>query len=255
MNVADTRLHAQLLELARHLRDPAHYPAPANVEPRRLAIYHELLSGNLLRLLGSAFPVCRRLLGEDAWQARVRVFQANHACHTPLFARIPAEFVAHLQMPLPDDPPWLAELAHYEEIELALQTADDEAPAHDPAGDAFTGLPVLSPWARALAYRWPVQRLGAGPLPAMPPEQPTLLLVWRNRTGEVRFSLTSALTSALAFRLLELLAGDPTLTGAAALMQLSTEAGASDTVAFIAGGRKLLRQLRDDDVILGTRLS
>ena len=173
-------LRRQQLQFAHHLRDPDHAPPPPGIEARRLALYRELVLGNLQRMLDAAFPVCRTLLGENAWQARVRHFHARHRCQSPLFARIPAEFVAYLQTPQAEAPAWLVELAHYEAVELTLQTADDPAPAHLAEGDLHTGTPVLSPWLRALAYRWPVHRLGGDRLPEdTPPAMPTLLLVWR----------------------------------------------------------------------------
>ena len=158
-------LRRQQLQFAHHLRDPDHAPPPPGIEARRLALYRELVLGNLQRMLDAAFPVCRTLLGENAWQARVRHFHARHRCQSPLFARIPAEFVAYLQTPQAEAPAWLVELAHYEAVELTLQTADDPAPAHLAEGDLHTGTPVLSPWLRALAYRWPVHRLGGDRLP------------------------------------------------------------------------------------------
>ena len=68
------------------------------------------------------------------------------------------------------DPPWLAELAHYEWVELALQIAERRRlPPHDPDGDLLDGVPVLSPLAWPLAYRWPVHRIGPDSSPSAPP--------------------------------------------------------------------------------------
>ena len=243
-------LRQQQLQFAHYLRDPAHAPPPPGIEARRLALYRELFLGNLQRMLDAAFPVCRALLGESAWQERGRHFYSRHPCRTPLFARIPAEFVAYLQGQQAEAPAWLAELAHYETVELTLQTADDAAPPHLPDGDLQTGTPVLSPWLRLLAYRWPVHRLGGDILPEdTPPATPTLLLAWRAPTGEVNF----AALSPASFRLLEWLAQPQSPSAAEALAQLAGETAATDPAAFIAAGHDLLRQWRRQGILLGTR--
>src|SRR5690606_8722720 len=207
---APPTLRAQQFALSRHLRDPGSVPPPGGIEERRLEIYRELLYNNLQGLLAGNFPVIRRILDEAAWHALVRGFHAQHRSHTPLFTEIGREFVRWLEGRAGEDPalpPWLPELAHYEWVELALQVSDSvpradlrcvEAPGSDPVRLRLGGVPVASPLACARAYRWPAHRLGPGCLPAAVPEAPTLLLVPRDATGEVRF----AQLSPLAFRLL-----------------------------------------------------
>ena len=79
---------------------------------------------------------------------------------TPLFPEIAREFVDFLQARAGQsdcDPPFLAELAHYEWVELALQiseaTVDDLGreplgdPGSSPGQALLDGVPVLSPLA------------------------------------------------------------------------------------------------------------
>ena len=146
-------------------------------------------------------------------------------------------------------PPWLHELAHYEWVELALQIADDELPPHDPGGDLLAGKPVPSPLAWALAYCWPVSRIGPEFQPERAPDAPTLLLVRRDTAGDVHFSELSP----LVYRLLQLLDDDATTSGRAALQALATEAGATDIPAFIGDGTAMLQRLHGEGVLLGTR--
>lgn len=146
-----------------------------------------------------------------------------------------------------NDPAWLHELAHYEWVELALQIADDALPPHDPDGDLLAGKPVPSPLAWALAYCWPVSRIGPQFQPERAPDAPTLLLVRRDAAGDVHFSELSP----LVWRLLALLEGDA-CTGRQALEALASEAGATDITRFMADGAAMLRRLRDEGVILGT---
>ncbi|TYT25383.1 DUF2063 domain-containing protein [Luteimonas viscosa] len=255
---APTTLRAQQVALSRHLRDPATAPPPADIEERRLAIYRELLYNNLQGLLAGNFPVIRRILDDAAWHALVRGFFASHRSHTPLFTEIGREFVRWLETRDGDPPvaPWLPELAHYEWVELALQISDAEPrgdlqtdvdPASDPVQALLDGVPLVSPLAWALAYRWPVHRIGPGFVPEVPPEVPTLLLVRRDASGEVRF----AQLSPLAFRLLELLA-DGARTGRECLQMLASEAG-SDTDSLLGEGGAMLARMRDEGTLLGIR--
>lgn len=248
MSELDRQLHA----FAAHLRNPAQRPPPEGIDDRRLAVYRELFGNNIRTLLAGNFPVICRTLAEDRWTALVRDFFADFRSHTPLFPQIGEEFVRYLQQRQQagaDDPAWLAELAHYEWVELALQISDASAPPHDPQGNLLAGMPVISPLAWPLAYRWPVHAIGPGQLPDEPPATPTLLLVRRDAEGNVHFSELSP----LVYRLLELLDEVPACTGTQALSSLADEAQAADRDAFAQEGAAMLERLRGEGVLLGTR--
>ena len=241
-------LRQQQSAFAAHLRDPAANPPPPGIEPRRMAIYRDLFFNNIAGLLAANFPVIRRTLGEDAWRALVRRFYSTHRSRTPLFPELAREFIRFLeQAPDPGDPPWLRELAHYEWIELAVQIDDSPVPAHDPAGDLLDGIPVLSPWIRALAYDWPVHTIGPDHVPPAAPAAPTLLLVRRDGDGSARF----AAISPLVYRLLELL-GEGGHSGSARLQALAAEAGVDADAGFLAQGATMLERMRAEGTIKGT---
>jgi hypothetical protein len=247
---APERLREQQLELTRHLRDPWHVVAPADIEDRRLAVYRELLFNNIASLLGGNFPVIRKTLGETRWLALVRDFYRDHRSQTPLFPEIAREFLRYLESLPRIDPPFLGELAHYEWVELALQISEariDDTP-HDASGDLLEGTPVLSPLAWPLAYEWPVHRLGPDFQPDAPPPAPTLLLLRREPDGAVRFSELSP----LAYRLLQRLGEQPRLSGRQQLQALAQEAGVPADGGFVTQGLQLLEQMRASGVILGT---
>ncbi len=246
-------MREQQFALARHVRDPRANAPPPCIEDRRLAIYRELFYNNIEGLLAGNFPAIRKTLSDTDWHALVRAFLADHRCRTPLFTEIGREFIRFLESRQEEadsgDPPWLAELAHYEWVELALQISDERIPQHDPQGDLLDGHPQVSPFAWALAYRWPVQRIGPALRPELAPESPTLLLVRRDDHGDVRF----AEISALVYRLLELLGESGEKTGRELLMQLASEAGTADIDAFLDEGTAMLRHLRAEGTLLGTR--
>lgn len=234
------------------LRDPAHAPAPANIEQRRLDIYVELLFNNIEGLLASNFPVIRRLYGDD-WHALVRGFFAEHQSRTPLFLEIGREFLRYIeerQQQGGGDPPFLLELAHYEWAELALSIdeADIAAIAHDPDGDPVHGIPVVSPLAWPLVYRFPVQRIAPDFRPDTAPEQPTLLLLVRDRSDAVGFIEINPLTALLLQKLQE----NTAHTGLECLQALLRENGQDGDAVLLEGGIAVLHELKARQAILGT---
>ena len=242
---APARLRAQQLMFAHHVRDPGQNAPPPGIEERRLRVYRDLFFNSIGGLLAANFPVIRRTLADEAWQALVRAFFTGHRCSTPLFTEVAREFVDWLgtrDAVATGDPPWLAELAHYEWIELALQISDVDEPCRS------SSLLALSPFARALAYAWPVHRIGPAWQPGEAPATPTLLLARRDTAGDVHFSELSP----LVFRLLQLLdAGTGPLTAADALATLALEAGAADDARFAAEGRAMLQRLLDEGPVIG----
>ena len=240
---------------AAHLRDPARN-AVAGIEERRLRIYRDLFYNNVEDCLAGAFPVLRRLSGDEAWHARVRDFYARHRCTAPQFHRVPEEFLRYLESERGDqaeDPPFLRDLAHYEWVELELGIAPVELSPElaDPNGNLLEGQPLLSPLAWTLAYDYPVHRIGPQFQPQAPDAQPTYLIVNRDRSDRVRFLEVNAVTA----RLTGLIEAEPQASGRELLLRIAGELGLADTQAVIAEGARIFEQLRERDIVLGTRRS
>jgi hypothetical protein len=220
-----------------------------------MAIYRDLFFNNMASLLETSFPVLRKLLTQTHWHGMIRDFLIRHRCKTPLFLELPQEFLEYLSNhrapPHGDDPPFLLELAHYEWVELALSVSDDDADPSlaDPNGDLLAGLPVISPLARNLTYRFPVHRIGPDFQPREPDPKQTHLLVYRNRQEQIEFMEINVVTQ----RLLQLLKEDPRLTGLAALRLIAEELRHPNPNQVIAAGMQLMQDLRARSVILGTR--
>jgi hypothetical protein len=241
-------------EFAAHIRDPQRQARPADVDDRRMAVYRELFYSNLEGFLADNFPVVKRVLPARQWHAMARDFLARHRCRTPYFPEIGQEFLSYLQEErdaAAGDPPFLLELAHYEWVELALafSDADRDAPAADPNGDVFTGVPVISPLAWNLSYHYPVHRIGPEFQPRQPGAEPTHLIVYRNRLDRVQFLEINGVTQ----RLLQLLKEHPAWTGGDAVARIAEELQHPRPEAVTAAGRQLLGDLRGRDILLGTR--
>lgn len=240
---------------AAHLRNPERHPAPSDIEERRLTVYRELFFNNINGFLEKGFPVLHRLYDQAGWRRLVRTFFDQHACASPYFLEIPEEFVSFLAgayQPVAEDPPFLAELAHYEWIELVLDTATETVPEQgvQPGGDLLRGVPYLNPLHCVLNYRWPVHRIGPDYRPESPPEQPVWLLVYRNGEAQVAFMEINAVTA----RLLALMQEQPLSSGEQLLERLGEEMRFQDRAALLGFGADLLQQLRQRELILGARL-
>lgn len=232
-------------DLAQHLRDPHHTRRPAGVPVRRMALYNELLFNNVCGFVDSCFPVSRELLGEARWRRLCRTFYRDWPSHTPWFREIPREFVRYLQevhiaQPLPR---WLADLAHYEWAELAVDVMDVALPAHNPQGDLMAQPVCLNPARIDVASPWPVHRIGPAWRPRRP--EPTFLVVFRDAQHAVQFAELNAVTARVLVWL------DEGQTGQQALAQLAREMHHPDPQALMAFGHTLLTDLRAQGVILG----
>jgi len=241
-------------EFAAHIRDPENNAAPAGIEDRRMAIYRDLFFNNLQNLLGSTFPVLKKLCGKNRWHRFIREFMVRHQAQTPYFLEIPKEFLAFLEnehAPEADDFPFLLELAHYEWVELALSvsTDSDDLTAVDPDGDLLEGVPLMSVLAWPLAYRYPVHRISQNFQPTEPGEQPTYLAVYRNLENEISFMELNAVTAGLLEKISK---NDEQKTGRELLTELSRDIN-FDLDELVEHGAQALADLRTANILLGTR--
>lgn len=246
----DTGFQTFQRAFGRHLRDPQHTPRPAGVPVRRMAVYNELLFNNLCGFLNPCFPVCRALLGETRWRRLCRTFYRDWPAYTPWFREIPREFTRYLAggniaQRLPT---WLAELAHYEWAELAVDIMDCPQPVCDPTGDLMHAPIMLNPALMNLAYTWPVHRIG----PDFRPRKAvaTHLVVYRDADDQVQFSEINPVTAQLLSRL----AAQPQ-TGTAACLAIAEALHHPSPERLLAHGAVLLDDLRRQGIVLGVQSS
>jgi hypothetical protein len=234
------------------LRDPQ-LPAPEGVTPQALQVYRRLVYNNIEHTLAGAFPVLRAISSDDDWHARVQRFFAEHRCQNPELRHLAEDFIAWLDASAGErngDPDWLAELCHYEWVELALASDPIELQRKTPQTQfSFERPPLLSPLAWTLSYRYPVHRLNAEYQPQSAPSDATYLIVYRNRSDEVRFMEINALTL-LLIRAIE---SEPELSARDLLNTLAAELETTDPDAIIEAGSTLLNGLVQRDIILGSR--
>jgi len=240
---------------ARHIRDPENAAAPAGVEARRMAIYCDLFYNNVQSFIASSYPVMRRITPDERWHAMVRDYFKRHKSRTPLFHKMPQEFLCYLEHERDccDDPPFLLELAHYEWMELAISLDPREIKQEgiDPDGDMLEGVPVMSPLASLMCYCYPVHRISPDFQPLVPPGQPTWIVVYRDRQYKVGFIELNL----VAARLLELIRLNNGASGRKLLEKIAYELGHPDPEEVISGGLEIMQKLCTKDILLGVSLS
>lgn len=239
---------------AAHIRDPQSVAAPEGIEDRRMGIYRDLFFNNICNFISSNFPVLKTLYEETAWTDLCREFYRDYRCHTPLFPELPREFLKYLQDHRQNhtgDPAFMLELAHYEWVELALsldETDIDDIQV-DPMGDLLTGIPVLSPLVWPLSYQFPVHRIRADFQPVTAPEKATHLLVWRQQDYQVKFMQLNETSMLLVQKLKE----ETDKSGLDLLKAVASDINHPKPDVVIEAGKALLSELKEKQVILGTR--
>ena len=239
---------------AAHIRDPENNPAPSGVEDRRMAIYRELFFNNLHSLLGSTFPIIKKLHKPDKFRSLIRAFMVQHEAQTPYFLEVPQEFLAFLQNEYElqdDDFPFLVELAHYEWVELALSVSEEvnDTTKVDPDGDLLQRIPVRSVLAWTYAYQYPVHRISKDYQPTKPGEALTFLVVCRKANDGMDFLELNPVTA----RLLELIEANEQDSGRELLLKLADEINYPDVEALLQHGAEAMQQMRQTEILLGVK--
>lgn len=219
-----------------------------------MAIYRRLFFNNLFNLFSKNFPLAKSILGTDDWRRLVRAFMAGHRPVTPLFPEIGREMVRFLDesgAALEGYPRFLADLVRYEYLETAVR--NDEAEIADLSvnsdGDLIEGIPVANPTARLAQFTWPVHEINADNRPGHPPDEATILVVYRRRDDRVSFLRVNPVTA----RLIERVQENTGMSGLALLESIAREMNHPDQGVVVRGGKEILAALHHRQVILGTR--
>jgi len=237
-----------------HMRDPENNPAPAGIEDRRIKIYRELVYNNIEGFIATSFPVLRKIIADEQWHQMMRDYVSNHQSHTPLFPKMPQEFIHYLEHERVEDSadyPFLLELAHYEWIEtsIAMDSREISFEGVERQGDLLEGIPVLSSLAMPLAYQWPVHMISPDNLPEILPEQATYIVIYRDRQDEVGFIELNPVSA----KLLEECSNENTRTGKEILLSIVEQLQHPNPEAVINGGLEIMQDFKSKDIILGTK--
>lgn len=238
-----------------HMRDPENNAGPEGVEDRRLKIYRELVYNNIEGFIANSFPVARKIIADEDWHSMMRDYVANHQSHTPLFPKMPQEFLQYLEYERDkkdEDYPFLLELAHYEWIEtaLAMDMREISFEGIDMEGNLLEGMPVISSLAMPLAYQWPVHKISQEFLPDTLPEQATYIIVYRDRDDEVGFIELNSVSAKLVEACMN---NTNNLTGREILSVIAEQLKHPNPEVVIKGGLEIMQDFKNKDIILGIR--
>jgi uncharacterized protein len=114
-------------------------------------------------------------------------------------------------------------------------------------GNLLDGVPVISPLAWLLNYRFPVHRISPEFQPQAADMDPTYLLVYRDHDYEVRFIEANPVSA----RLTQLVIDNHNKTGRELLEQIADELDHPQPQTVIHGGLDILTDLKHRHVILG----
>ena len=102
----------------------------------------------------------------------------------------------------------------------------------------------------AFAYQYPVHRISTDYLPTDPTEQPAYLAIYRRSDDKVRFLELNAVTAALLDAVEN---NQAALSGEMLLRELATKIHYPDVDALIKHGAKALEEMRQLEILIGTR--
>ncbi len=251
-------LHAYQRQFTDYLRDPLRNDVFPKTLPIGVGIYARLLHNKIDGSLRACFPVAREILGARNWQRLVQAFIREHRCQSPLYREIPDEFIAYLlhDEPQLQLPVFFNDLAHYEWMELTLETAkpDERGNIVSLPQNPLTCIPAVNTVLHLLHYRYPVHRIAAsdkywqtwGARDRPYAQQDVILVGYRDRDFTIQFIEVNAVTA----RLIELLQAQ-FFTGEQALLLLAGEMHYSDPASILPFGLEILQQLQAQQIILG----
>jgi uncharacterized protein len=226
-----------------HIRDPENNPKPNNVDEERMAVYRQGVYNNIFESASVCFPVCQATVGEENWHATVRRFVASHHASSPIFREIPKELVTFLETD-GVTPDYIKQLAHYEWVELAVNSMQTETPVLSETPDLLNEVPILAPAHMLLQYDYPVQKISAQ---FKPKEiETTHLLVFRNAGNQVNFVELNP----MVYVLLELIKQN--MTGTEALTLLAEQMQHPQPEVIIEFGNGVLNDLMKQESLLGS---
>ena len=241
-----------------YLRNPLKNEVLPESLPQGSRVYAKLLSSKMEGSGYNCFPISCQLLGAVRWKQLIQTFIRDHRCISPLYREIPDEFVDYLmnqQTPL-KLPEFIVELAHYEWMELVLETVKPSQSGNffPVKSDLLTVIPALNPVLHLLHYHYPVQNISASdpywknwesrlePYP----QEAIILAGLRDSNDKIHFIELNAVTT----RLIELMQ-EGLSTGEQALLELAAEMHYGDHETILPFGTEILHQLEQQQIIIG----
>ena len=232
-------------DFTQRIRHGNSLPLPDNVSESRMKVYQELLFNNIYEIMNQCFPVITEIVDDKFWRSLVAEFIALSQSQTPYFHRLAQEMVSFLEKIKLPDYPYLAQLAHYEWIELELDIDDKKLDLSGVGQEIeLSSQLIFSPQVRLLHYDFDVENIGVNYLPTKPVA--SYLLVYRNEDGHVDFMKLNQLSHLL----LTLLMSEKSLE--AVINEVIDSDPVQDKQLVISGAISLVDELVELGIIVGS---
>lgn len=241
---AEDDLHTRQLALASSI----FHAMPEHVAGTRLAVYRTLVRASLREAVTSILPRTAARMG-DRFDEELDAFYAAVGPKTHYLRDVPLELVAWAAGRWEADaslPPFLVDLARHEVAELEVAaSADDVRPA---VAELVLDRPAVFAEAVRLArYGFAVHQLPLDEDDRSEPEaRDVWLLLYRDEEHQLRYLELTPAAAAIVGRML---AGETT---EAALRGGAADAGVAFDDALLAGTARLLGDLAERGVLLGS---
>lgn len=151
--------------------------------------YRRLIRNNIHNAMVQAFPIAFTVLSETRWSTLIDDFHAHHSAVTPQVWKLPLEFYSFVKANNYTDKfslPFLNDLLHFEWIEIAVHTMEDQAPRpFCQEGDTLSDIIVVAPEYRMIRLKYPVHLYAAEEALHHPGDY--FLLIFRTSDFDVQF--------------------------------------------------------------------
>jgi hypothetical protein len=132
------------------------------VTPNRIHHYRRLIFNIALDTLSSAFPITKKLFGNEVWKTSVNEFYSKSNCTSPFVWKMAQDFYDYaIQedsfLALKDKRPFLLDLLHFELIELDMYMMEDaEIPQVKKEGSMYEDTIIPHPESKIILLNYPV---------------------------------------------------------------------------------------------------
>ncbi len=178
---------------------------------KNLHIYAGLIFNNISAALQSCFPICYSISEHSYWDDLVHAFVEEYECDSPMFKDIPEQFLDWLNKKNHQPkikqllPIFFTSFAHYEWVEMAISIAPDNninhkniKTAENKHNHSWLDVNIIFSDAWTIAdYYYDVHLINKEYQPKVKKKQPNYFLIFRNKDGEIKFTLLNPLSTAL----------------------------------------------------------
>ncbi|REJ82936.1 MAG: DUF2063 domain-containing protein [Bacteroidetes bacterium] len=166
------------------------------VHPEHVKHYRRLVYNVIEDSLSSAYPLTRKLLGQESWDQIVHEFFRSHKCRSAQVWKMPGEFyeyISEINSTLKEEYPILTDLLLFEWMEIVVFMMEDIKVDYAEEGSYSEDRLVLNPEIRIIGLNYPVHLKNASKITAGDKAQ-YYVLVFRNpENHKVQFMNITAL--------------------------------------------------------------